>query len=362
MANCKYCGNEAGFLSRSHKACEEKHNFGIQGLTGMLNKYFQGLISAAKMGQNIRLNKGAYFLKDDDIAFVASKAIADFSASLRLPYTTQIVTKISDFIKNIGISYQKLNENGVMDELGQKLMQGYLVDFFTVGAPMTQINQNILILNNVIPLTGQQQVDAHISVLNKAASNFMKNGYISDSEEKLINSYSSYLGLSLNNLPSKFANTNLEKVSQTIILNNVRKGVFPQNNISVPVLLGRGEHPLWVYHDVIMLQEKVRKEYRGRNGGFSFRIMKGVTYRTGQFRGHPIEYSYMEHIGVGSLVVTDKHLYFHCPTASIKIPFTKLIGVSPYSDALEIHKDEAKPKRIVFKGLDSWFIMNLLSI
>ena len=190
----------------------------------------------------------------------------------------------------------------------------------------------------------------------------MKNGYITDNEEKLINSYSSYLGLSLNNLPSKFANTNLEKVSQTIILNNVRKGVFPQNNISVPVLLGRGEHPLWVYHDVIMLQEKVRKEYRGRNGGFSFRIMKGVTYRTGQFRGHPIEYSYMEHVGVGSLVVTDKHLYFHCPTASIKIPFTKLIGVSPYSDALEIHKDEAKPKRIVFKGLDSWFIMNLLSI
>lgn len=362
MAKCKYCGNDAGFFSRSHKVCEEKHNLGMQGLTNMLNKYFQGLIPASKIWQNIKQNKGPYYLNDEDIASVASKAISDFSSSLRLPYTTQVVTIISDFINNIGISYQKLNENGVMDELGQKLMQGFLVEFFTNGTPMTQINQHILILNNVIPLSGQQQVDTHINVLNKAASIYMKNGYISDREEKLIYSYSSYLGLSLNNLPSKFINTDLEKVCQTIILNNIRKGIFPHNNISVPVILGRGEHPLWVYHDITMLQEKIRKEYRGSNGGFSFRIVKGVTYRTGQFRGRPVEYSYMETIGVGSLVVSDKHLYFHCPTASIKIPFAKLIGIAPYSDAIEIHKDEAKPKRIVFKGLDSWFIMNLLSI
>ena len=362
MADCKYCGKEAGFLSRSHKMCEEKHDLGIQGLTSMLNKYFQGLIPASRMGQNIIRNRTPYFLSDDDVAIAASKAVTDFSAQLRLPYTQQILTIIIDFINNIGISYNKLNEKGVMDELGQKIMQAYLVEFFANGTPMTQINKNILNLNNIIPLDGQRQLDAHINVLNKAASNFMKNGYITDNEEKLINSFSSYMGLSLNNLPDKFANTDLEQVGQMIILNNVKKGKFPQNNISVPVLLGRGEHALWVYHNITMLQEKIQREYRGRNGGFSFRIVKGITYRTGQFRGRPVEYSYMENIGNGSLVVTDKHLYFHCPTASVKIPFSKLIGVTPYSDAIEIHKEEAKPKRIVFKGLDSWFIMNLISI
>ena len=49
MCKCKYCGQSAGFLSRSHKECEEKHSNGIKGLTGMLEKYFQGAITAAKM-------------------------------------------------------------------------------------------------------------------------------------------------------------------------------------------------------------------------------------------------------------------------------------------------------------------------
>lgn len=29
MAKCKYCGESAGFFSRSHKECEEKHTRGI---------------------------------------------------------------------------------------------------------------------------------------------------------------------------------------------------------------------------------------------------------------------------------------------------------------------------------------------
>lgn len=69
----------------------------------------------------------------------------------------------------------------------------------------------------------------------------------------------------------------------------------------------------------------------------------------------------MEKVGVGSLVITNKHFFFHCPTASSKIPFTKIIGVSPYSDGLEVHKEEAKPKRTVFQGFDPWFVMNVIS-
>ena len=110
-----------------------------------------------------------------------------------------------------------------------------------------------------------------------------------------------------------------------------------------------------------MFQEKIQREYRGRSGGFSFRICKGVTYRTGQFKGRPVENSYMDKIGIGSLVVTNKHIYFHCPTASVKVPFAKLVGVEPYSDGIELHKEEAKSKRIIFQGFDSWFIVSVLS-
>ena len=61
------------------------------------------------------------------------------------------------------------------------------------------------------------------------------------------------------------------------------------------------------------------------------------------------------------ILKTNKHLYFHCATASVKIPYSKLVGVTPYSDGLEVHKEETKPKRTVFQGFDSWFIMSVLN-
>lgn len=361
MGKCKYCGKPAGFLSSQHKECKGKHEQGIQGLTAMLKKYFQGLIPASRMGQNIMQNRAPYFLKDDDIASVAVKVIADYTASLRRPYSPQILTVISDFIQNIGISYAKINHSGVMDDLGKKLMQGYLVDFFANGSSMSLVSNNTASVTNIIPLSSEQKNEVYMTVLNKAASNFMRDGYMTDSEEQLINTYASYLGLSLSNLPERFSNTDLEKIGQAIVLKNLEKGILPQTQISVPVLLSRGESALWVYHNVKMYQEKIQREYRGRTGGFSFRICKGVTYRTGQFKGRPVENSYMDTIGIGSLVVTNKHIYFHCPTTTVKIPYAKLVGVNPYSDGVELHKDEAKPKRVVFQGFDSWFIVNVLS-
>lgn len=361
MGNCKYCGKSAGFFSRSHDECKMKHEQGIQGLTGMLQKYFQGAITASKMGQNIMQNKAPYFLTDDDIAKVASQVVTDFTSNLRRPYSTKTLSIVSDFIQNVGISYAKLNEAGVMSSLGQKLMQGFLIEYFASGTPISQANNNALAVTNIIPLNAEQRNDVYMTVLNKAASKFMQDGYMTDCEEQLISSYSSQLGLSLNNLPVRFTNTDLEKIGQAIVLKDLEKGILPQKPISVPVLLSRGECALWVYHNVTMLQEKIQREYRGRSGGFSFRVCKGVTYRTGQFNGRPVEHSYFDTIGNGSLVVTNKHLYFHCATTSVKIPYSKLVGVTPYSDGLEVHKEEAKPKRTVFQGFDSWFIMSVLN-
>lgn len=361
MGKCKYCGQAAGFLSRSHKSCEEKHEQGLVGLAGMLKKYFQGAIAASRMGQNIRQNKAPYFLSDDDIAQIASNAVVDYTATLNRPFSPQVLTTISDFIQNIGISYVKLNSAGAMDALGKKLMHGYLIDFFANGTPITTASNNALSVTSICPLSYEQKNEVYFSVLNKAASKFMQNGYITDSEEQQINTYSSHLGLSLNNLPAQNCTPDLEKIGQAIILKDIEKGVLPQKPISVPVLLGRGECALWVYNNVKMYQEKIQREYRGRTGGFTFTVCKGVRYRTGQFRGRPVENSYMDVVGTGSLVVTNKHIYFHCPTASVKVPYAKLIGVEPYSDGIELHKDEAKPKRMVFQGFDSWFIMNVLS-
>lgn len=361
MGTCKYCGKSAGLFSKSHKECEEKHTQGIERMKGLMQRFFDGGKTASEMGAIIRRNQVPYFLSDEDIAACGSEVLSSFASNLRRPYPQSALTKIKEFIDNIGVNKTLLNVKGQLDSIGKKLMEGYLVDYFAQGVPLSQVQTNAASVSRILPISTQTESDAYYSVLNKAASKFMVDGMLTSNEEQLITNYANSVGLNLNDLPSQFSNGDLAKIGQAIILRNLQQGIMPRNPISVPVMLTKNEVPLWVYDNVTMHQEKIQREYRGRTGGYSFRVCKGVTYRTGQFRGKPVEHSYLDKVGVGSLVITTKHLFFHCPTASVKIPYSKLVGVTPYSDGLEVHKEETKPKRTVFQGFDPWFVLNVLN-
>lgn len=362
MGTCKYCGQSAGLFSRSHKQCEEKHTRGVEGMTQLMRRYFNGSVAASDFGVKMSRNKSPYFLTDDDIVASADIAIKEYSDSLRRPYGPDILNRIKGFISNIGISYSTINKNGALDNLSMKLFQGYVVDFFAKGVPMSQIAISTDSVTSVLPLSQQKRDEAYYNVLNKAADKFMIDGYLTDSEQRQIESYASSLGIALNALPAQYRSESLARIGQAIVLNDLQKGTLPQRPLSVPVMLTKGEVPLWTYDGVTMLQEKITREYVGGSRGMSYRICKGLTYRTGSFKGHPVERSHMETIGYGQLVITNKNLFFHCPTASVKIPYSKLVGVTPYSDGLEVHKEEAKPKRTVFQGFDAWFVMNVLNL
>lgn len=362
MGTCKYCGQSAGFFSRAHKECEEKHDRGLKGMGVLMRRYFTGMVTPADLKAKLTKNSIPYFLSEDDIATAAIIAIKAFGDSLKRPYPSDTLPRIKGFLNALAIPYPKLNEKGDMDALAMKLFQGYVVDFFARGVPLSQIRISTDSVTSVLPLSQQQKDEAYYNVLNKAADKFMTDGWLSDSERQLIESYTSSLGIALNCLPAKYQNESLARIGQAIVLKDLQQGLLPKLPLTVPVMLGRGECALWVYDNVTMYQEKITREYVGGSRGMSYRICKGLTYRTGSFKGHPVERSHMDMVGVGSLVVTNKNFFFHCPTASVKIPYSKLVGVTPYSDGLEVHKEEAKPKRTVFQGFDAWFVMNVLNL
>ena len=337
MGKCKYCGQSAGFFSRSHKECEEKHSRGIEGMTHLMRRYFNGTVSAVDLGAKISRNKTPYFLTEDDIVASVDTAIGEFTDTLRRPF------------------------NSDTGRLTLKLFQGYVVDYFAKGVPLSQISISTDSVTSVLPLSQQKRDEAYYNVLNKAADKFMADGWLADNEQRMIESYTSSLGIALNCLPMQYQSESLCRIGQAIVLKDLQRGILPQKPLTVPVMLSRDEAPLWIYDNVTMLQEKITREYVGGSRGMSYRICKGLTYRTGSFKGHPVERSFMDTIGVGQLVITNKNLFFHCPTASVKIPYKKLVGVTPYADGLEVHKEEAKPKRTVFQGFDAWFVMNVLN-
>lgn len=348
MGTCKYCGQSAGLFFRTHKECEEKHNEGIEHMKSLMQRFFDGVKTASEMGTIILRNRTPYFLSDEDIANCGIEVLMSFASTLRRPYPQLALDKVKGFLDNIGVNKTLLNQKGELDSIGKKLMEGYLVDYFAQGIPLT----NAASVSRILPISSKAESEAYFSVLNKAASKFMVDGMLTSNEEQLIISYANSVGLNLNDLPPQFNTGDLQKIGQAIVLRNLQQGIMPKAPISVPVMLTKGEVALWVYDNVTMHQEKNQRETRGRHSGYSFRVCKGVTYRTGQFRGKPVEHSYLDKVGVGSLVITTKHIFFHCPTASVKIPYPKLVGVTPYSDGLEVHQEEAKPKRTIFQGFD----------
>lgn len=57
----------------------------------------------------------------------------------------------------------------------------------------------------------------------------------------------------------------------------------------------------------------------------------------------------MQRIGTGSVCLTDRNLYFHCPEKALKIPFSKILSLDPYSNGLGVQKDGANDKLKITK-------------
>lgn len=361
MSNCKYCGQDAGWFSKKHKECEEKHNIGLQELRSVVTRYFSGRATCSDISCTIQCKRRDNYLSDEDICNVSDAEIRSYTASIHRPFSPSSMRLMDEYLNAVGVNYSEINKNGAVDEFTKKLMKGFMVEYFTDQLTLPVAHTRCEKVLNRFPMTKENIDDAYYYVLNKAASNFLKNGIITDAEQQKIDNFINYLSLPINNLPAKYQDSEISKFGQIAIIKNIQKGIIPKTQFHVPIILGKNESVLWSYNGISMYEEKITKEWVGRTGGFSVRIIKGVYYRTGQMKGRPVEHSSMVQLGVGALYVTNKNLIFNSPTKGLKIPFTKIVGVTPYSDGLEIQRDGANAKRLTAQGFDPWFIMNLLS-
>ena len=362
MGTCKYCGKDAGWFSHSHKECKEKHEQGVNDFSSVVSAYFTMRTTAVGVQQSRQRLKVTSYLSDDDVCNIADAEIRRYTASIHRPYSPSSMKLMDEFLIAVGVSYSKVNKNGAVSEFTKKLMRGFMVEYFTGHLTLPIAHQRCEKVLGKFPMIQSDIEDAYLYVLNKAATNFTRNGSISNSDQQKIDDYVNYLQLPVNNLPAQYQDSEISKLGQMSILQKLQNGIIPSTNMPAPIMLGRGEEILWTYNGVSMYQEKTVKEYGGRRSGWSFRVMKGVTYHTGGTKIKPIEHTFMYCKGTGTLYITNKHLIFQSPTSAQKVPYSKMIGVTPYSDGVEVHRDGANAKRLTFQGFDSWFLMNVISL
>lgn len=361
MGTCKFCGKSTGLFSSKHVECEDKHNEGLSSLSQCISEYFNSATSFLDLKAKVEVLRSQFYITDSDVIDASQTCLQNLISTVKRQNAAKLYQHIKEFVSNIGLRYEALNSNHILDMFGEKFIRYHLVSYFATGAPIQKVKQLADRIAQEYHLSPQQVEHTHMDVLDKVAENFLKDGILSDSEQRQLDEYVKCFSVPINNLPIQYQNSQVEKLAQAAVLKDLQRGSITANPLPVPIVLGRNEAPLWIYADVTYYQEKVEKEFVGRHGGFSFKVMKGVYYRIGQSKGKPVEHSYMDKVGVGQLFITNQNIIFYSQEKSIRIPFKKIVGLVPYSDGFEVHKDGSNSKRMVFQGLDCWFIMNLLS-
>ena len=193
-----------------------------------------------------------------------------------------------------------------------------------------------------------------------AVDQFLEDGILDKTEEKRLVEFQNYFSLSQIDLDQNGA---LTKTAKAGILRDILNGVIPQRvtlDGQLVINFQKDEQVVWAFPGSQYLEDKTRRQFVGRSQGVSIRIMKGVYYRAGAFKGHPVEYTERVLVDTGLVVITNKNIYFAGPQKSIRIPYTKIISFEPFSDGIGIMKDAATAKQQIFITGDGWFTYNLV--
>jgi hypothetical protein len=209
-----------------------------------------------------------------------------------------------------------------------------------------------------IAASGVEQ--ALIEGWERALNQCLEDSVLSTQEEALLMDFARHFSLSQEQLDKNGA---YSRAAMSGCLRDILDGKTPSRFTTkgaIPFNLQKGEDLIWIFGNVPYHEEKIRRQYEGASQGVSIRIMKGVYYRAGAFKGRPVETSQVEKVDVGLLGVTSKHLYFCGGAKSFRISYGKILSFVPYGDGIGVYRDVDNAKQQVFKTGEGWFIYNLL--
>lgn len=152
-----------------------------------------------------------------------------------------------------------------------------------------------------------------------------------------------------------------ERLVKALVLKDLAEGHtstrITVNNI-LPVVLRRGETVQWIFNQVSLREQRTRVSYEGGSRGVSLRVMKGVSYRVGAYKGHRVENVEMATVGQGDLAVSTNAIYFLCPPKTKKTTLAAIVSVDTYDDGILVTPSRGKPQ--IYMLDDPFFAANLI--
>ena len=106
--------------------------------------------------------------------------------------------------------------------------------------------------------------------------------------------------------------------------------------------IAKNERMLYVFPNVEYIEQRTKRETRGKSAGSSVRVAKGVSVRVGKSAGQVVETDVLTSRGGGTLGVSTKHVFFVGDERSFRIRMDKIVSVRRAdSNAIEVVRDRA---------------------
>lgn len=200
-----------------------------------------------------------------------------------------------------------------------------------------------------------------VAAWERAVDVFLDDGVLDEQEERCLTAFKTHFTLDDAALDR---HGTLTRTVKAATLRDLLAGKVPERMSitgDLPLNLQKSERVIWVFPNTEYLEDKTRRRYVGRSEGASIRIMKGVYYRVGAFKGHPVDYTERVSHGRGLLALTTKHLYYHGASKSFRIPYSKIVSFEPFANGVGVMRDAATAKPQTFVTGDGWFTYNVLA-
>ena len=232
---------------------------------------------------------------------------------------------------------------------------------------INQISEAILVGNSYEGFTEElstlpSDVKKNVLVMSfeKAIKKLQDEGKVNVNIQDSVDRFAEFFKLSQNDIGQS---PMFEVLIKMLVLNDLLLGIHPTRmslTASIPVVLQKDEKLIWFFSNVGCYEPREKKIFVGASQGLSIKIANGVYYKVGAFKGEPIITSEMKMVSYGQVYVTNKNIFFHSLEKSIKVPYSKVVAYTPFEDAIGIQRDGSSLKPIYLKGVDGWFIFNIV--
>jgi hypothetical protein len=203
--------------------------------------------------------------------------------------------------------------------------------------------------------------DLFLAAWSLAVDNALDHGVLSEEVEKRLVELKEGLSLSSAALTRTDA---WDRMVKSAVLRDLMAGVIPHRMTvdgNLRFNFQKSEQVVWVFEEVDYLEDKTRRQYVGGSRGVSVRVMKGVYYHIGGFKGHTIDRTERAHVDTRLVAVTTKQIYFAGAKKAFRIPYAKIVSFEPFTNGLGIMRDGVAAKPQIFVTHDGWFSYNLVT-